>query len=455
MGHTYPAAHRPYSTSMLSKPIHEFDSQRVHPGRAAAHAAATCLLFLVVYGGTSYITSLRSDVGTWYYTWERHIPFVPWMIVPYMSIDAFFVLAPFFCRSRKELTTLSRRLAVVVLIGGAVFLIYPLQLAVERPVATGLPGLVYNWFTSMDRPYNLLPSLHIALRTVLAAHYHRHTHGPWRIASHVWFFLVGLSTLLVWQHHVIDVVGGFILGIAVLWTIDEERLRLPCTSNTKVALLYGGGAGLCLLAVAAWPALGWLLLWPAASLAVVTVGYLALGPGVYRKQNGQLSWAARVLLAPVRLGQELSRRHYAKQCDPWNEVTSGVWIGRVLNCHEAEKAVAAGVTAILDLSVAFNEARPFRDGRVAYLHLPVLDLTAPTAAQRDAAIDFIEQHAGAGVVYVHCKIGYSRSVAAVGAWLLATRRSTTIDHAVKTIRTARPAVVIRPEVYRFLQDAVS
>ncbi|MEM9753263.1 MAG: dual specificity protein phosphatase family protein [Planctomycetota bacterium] len=427
----------------------------MHPGRAAVHALVASLVFLVVYGGTSYLTSLRSDVGTWYYAWERHIPFVPWMIVPYMSIDVFFVLAPFLCRGRAELRTLTRRLVATVVLGGIVFLIYPLQLAVERPTATGWAGVIYNSFTAIDRPYNLLPSLHIALRTVLAAHYHRHTPRRWRWALHLWFFLIGLSTLLVWQHHVIDVVGGFILGFVVLWAIDVRPLRLPHIGNARVAGLYAAGAGLCVLAIAVWPVLGWVMLWPSAALAMVALGYVVLGPGVYRKQDGRLAFAARVVLAPVLLGQAWSRRHYAKACDPWNAVAPGVWIGRVLDSEEAERAVASGVTAVLDLSVAFDEAEPFLDGRVAYLHLPVLDLTAPTPAQREAAIAFIEEHAGAGVVYVHCKIGYSRSVAVVGAWLLATGRDGTVDAAIETIRRVRPAVVVRLEVRAFLHEAAT
>lgn len=414
------------------------------------HAAATCLLFLVVYGGTSYVTSFRSDVGTWYYEWERFIPFVAWMIVPYMSIDLFFVGAPFLCHNRHELRTLTTRLGATVILGGLAFLLYPLQLAVERPTATGVPGLIYNWFTSVDRPYNLLPSLHIALRTVLAEHYHRHTPPRFRLALHVWFFLIGLSTLLVWQHHVIDVVGGFILGFGMLWAIDERPLRLPRTTNQKVACIYGVAAIACLLAVAVRPVLGWLLLWPVASLAIVTAGYLVLGPGIYRKDRGRLSLAARIILAPVLLGQSWSLRHYARRCEAWNAVTANVWIGRVLNNTEAEDLVAKGVTAVLDLSVAFKEAEPFLDGRVAYLHLPVLDLTAPTEAQRDTAVAFIEQHAAKGLVYVHCKIGFSRSVAAVGAWLLATGRANSVHEAIDTIRSTRPTIVVRPEVMKFL-----
>ena len=429
---------------------------RVHPGRAALHAVGVSLVFLVVYGGTSYITSLRAPVGTWVYDWERHIPFVAWMIVPYMSIDLFFVAAPFFCRGRRELTTLTRRLTATVCIGGAVFLIYPLQLAVERPTASGFPGMIYNAFTAMDRPYNLLPSLHIALRTVLMAHYHRHSRGRTRTLLHVWFFLIGLSTLLVWQHHIIDVVGGFLLGFGVLWLIDERPLRVPHTGNGFVAGLYAAGAAVCVLGVVVYPPSGWLLLWPAMSLGLVAAGYLGLGAGVYRKHDGQLSAASRALLLPVRLGQELSRRYYARGGDAWNAVTPNVWIGRVLSDREAADAASRGVTAVLDLSVAFNEARPFRPGQtehaIAYLHLPVLDLTAPTSTQRDAAVAFIQAQVNdGGIVYVHCKIGYSRSVAAVGAWLIASGRAASADDAIEQIRTARPPVVVRPEIRRFLE----
>src|SRR4051812_29507408 len=72
--------------------------------RAAAASMGLSLLFLLVYGGCNYLTSLRSDVGTWVYQWERHIPFVPLMIIPYMSIDLFFIASPFVCADRKELS---------------------------------------------------------------------------------------------------------------------------------------------------------------------------------------------------------------------------------------------------------------------------------------------------------------------------------------------------------------
>jgi len=61
--------------------------------KAGVATVLLSLLFMVVYGGTNWLTSLRTDVGTWYYSWEKYIPFVPLMVIPYMSIDLFFVAA--------------------------------------------------------------------------------------------------------------------------------------------------------------------------------------------------------------------------------------------------------------------------------------------------------------------------------------------------------------------------
>ena len=180
--------------------------------RAAGTSLALSVLFLIVYNACNYVTSLRTDVGTWFYEWERHIPFVPLFTIPYMSIDLFFVAAPFLCRAREEQRLYSRRTALAILLGGCFFLLIPLRLAVERPVVTGWLGAIFNPFCQIDKPHNLVPSLHIALRTILADLYGRHTRGFVRGLSHVWFSLVGFSTLLVHQHHVVDVIGGFLLA---------------------------------------------------------------------------------------------------------------------------------------------------------------------------------------------------------------------------------------------------
>jgi protein phosphatase len=209
------------------------------------------------------------------------------------------------------------------------------------------------------------------------------------------------------------------------------------------------GLTLGALSWATWP-WGAILLWPIGAVILVALGYILLGPGIYRKQGGKIPLIARVVLAPVLFGEYLSWLYYKRQGDAWNAVAPTVWIGRSLTDTEAADAVGQGVTAVVDLSDAFAEAAPFINA--TYLHLPVLDLTAPTPAHLAEAVAFINEHSSRGIVFVHCKIGYSRSAAVVGAWLLASGYAKSVDEAIAKLRAVRPSIVIRPEVRQALID---
>src|ERR1051326_6295152 len=106
------------------------------------HAAALSLLFLLVYGRCNWITGHRSDVGTWSYSWERFIPFVPLMIIPYVSINLFFLCGPFVCESRNELRVLAQRITFAIFGAGVCFLQIPLRFSDVRPQPSGWTGAI-------------------------------------------------------------------------------------------------------------------------------------------------------------------------------------------------------------------------------------------------------------------------------------------------------------------------
>lgn len=424
-------------------------SLRMKTLKAAKTSALLSVLFLIVYGGCNWITAHRSDVGTFFFQWERHIPFVPWMIIPYMSIDLFFVAAPFLCRDDRELSVFTKRVSFALVVAGICFLLFPLRFAFERPHVSGWLGTVFNHFRNFDQPYNLLPSLHIALRTILAFLYARRSSGPLRFALNIWFSLIGFSTVLTYQHHVTDVVGGFALAGYAFYVFPEKPDAKSTSGNARVGCCYAAGAiGVVALAAMLRP-WGIVLLWPAAALALVAAGHFGRGPAIFRKLNGALPWSARIVLWPCLLGHELSRLYYKRQCRPWDEVIPGVLIGRKLSDAEADEAIRSGVTAVLDLTSEFSEAKPFLHLR--YLNMPILDLTAPTQAQMQTMASFIAKNSQDGKVYVHCKIGYSRSAAAVGAYLLSSGNADDAKSAISILRRARPSIVVRPEAENALR----
>jgi len=193
-----------------------------------------------------------------------------------------------------------------------------------------------------------------------------------------------------------------------------------------------------------------LLLWPAIALGIVALAYFKAGPIVFHKTEGKLPWSTRFVLAPCLVGQYLSLLYYRRQCRAWDEVTPQIWIGGKLGRRLANKALCSGVAAVLDLSAEFSEAEPFR--KINYRNTPVLDLTAATQAQLVEISKFIGDHSRNGTVYVHCKIGYSRSAAAVAAHLIMSGKVKSAEEAFAMIRRVRPSVVIRPEVRSALSE---
>jgi len=427
----------------------------VHLSRLKAFAvsAGLSVLFLIVYGGCNWITGQRGQVGSFYFQWERAIPFVPFMILPYMSIDLFFVAAPFLCRTDEELRVFSRRVIAAILIAGLCFLLFPLRFAFPRPHASGWLGAIFDWFRGMDSPFNLLPSLHAALLLLLVDLYMRNLRGFFSFAAVLWFFLIGLSPLLTYQHHVIDIVGGFVLAGYCFYLFREPSLALPVVVNRRIGLYYLAGAVVALLLSAIFWPWGVLLLWPASALGIVASAYFGAGPIIFHKTKGKLPWSTRFVLAPCLLGQYLSLLYYRSQCRCWDEVTQRIWIGGKLGACSAKKALCGGVTAVLDLSAEFSEAQPFRN--INYRNIPVLDLTAPTEAQLVEMSEFIGNNSRNGAVYVHCKIGYSRSAAAVAAYSIMSGNANTAKEAFAIIRRVRPSIVIRPEVISALSEFAS
>ena len=179
--------------------------------KALRTSALLAFLFLVIYGGCNWITAQRRDVPTFFFAWERFIPFVPLMIVPYMSIDLFFIAAPFLCRNEREMNTFARRLITALCVAAIVFLAFPLHFAFPRAHAGGWLGTAFDWFQLVDKPYNLLPSLHITMLFVLGGVYARRGSVVLRVVLIAWFVVIGFSAVLTYQHHILDVVAGFAL----------------------------------------------------------------------------------------------------------------------------------------------------------------------------------------------------------------------------------------------------
>ena len=73
--------------------------------------AAMGALFFSTYGLANWLAARRAAVPTFAFGWEHAIPFVPWTIVPYWSIDLLYALSFLFWTRRDDLLDHVKRLA--------------------------------------------------------------------------------------------------------------------------------------------------------------------------------------------------------------------------------------------------------------------------------------------------------------------------------------------------------
>ena len=119
--------------------------------------------------------------------------------------------------SRETFLWFVQRGLVVVAISLSIFILYPTQTKVreKRDLGDSLTAQMYtNMVAIDDPPANAAPSLHVSLTCILAL-------ALVRDFPRYWFLSVGgavlvwLATLYTRQHHVIDVITGTLMAVAV------------------------------------------------------------------------------------------------------------------------------------------------------------------------------------------------------------------------------------------------
>jgi hypothetical protein len=402
--------------------------------------------FFTSYGFANWLASRRSDVGSVVFGWEHAIPFLAWTIVPYWSIDLLYGLSLLLCTTRRELDRHAQRLLAAQLISITCFIAFPLRFSYDRPTVTGFFGTLFAALVSFDKPFNQAPSLHISLLVVIWDRLSAHGAPRWRWVLHTGMTLIGLSILTTYQHHFIDLPTGLAAGFLVLWVFPENAesplRRLAFTADPvrrTVAARYAFGA-LIVTALACQRGAWLWLFWPASSLALVALNYAAIGDRGFQKgADGRLSLGASYLFAPYVAAAWINSRLWTRHHPAPAEVTDGVSIGRIPTASDLARS---SFTAVVDLAAELPCGA--RAG-IFYRSVPVLDLTVPGTTELRLAAQTIEAGRQRGAVLVCCALGYSRSAAAIVAWLLMTRRAETVEAAMQIVRQARPSIVLTNE----------
>jgi len=364
------------------------------------------LTFFLLYGSANEYASLTAPHTSIFFEWERNIPFIEPFIVPYMASDLMFILAFLLPYSRLELRVLALRVFSIVLFSVIIFVLFPLAFSFEKPEVHS-----FTWLFKLleaDKPFNQAPSLHVSFAIVLFFSMASQIKSlVLKIILAIWFGLIALSTLFVYQHHFIDLPTGALVGFLAVYFISTKKensvLRAFMTPrHLKMALYY-----LVASAFFMWLSfsVSTFFLYPFLSLFLVSVVYaFGLNSLITNKYF-------YLVFLPYFIGNQLSWLFYKRNLAFMTKVEEGVYFGRKPTLKERSQLMDK---YIIDLA---PEHFYLAQGLLTKNNLAFLDQTIPNPKLLHKAVILIEEHKKEGV-YVHCALGLSRSVLVISAWLL-------------------------------------
>ncbi|SDP88600.1 PAP2 superfamily protein [Rhodoferax sp. OV413] len=369
------------------------------------HLGLNCLVFGICYLLANRLAQQLEVNRHVALALDAQIPFWPWMLLPYLSSGLWLTATFLTLRSRDTLRVFSQRLLLATVLAALVFVLYPLRFSLPRPaVDTPWLATLYGMLAWVDRPYNQLPSLHVAYCLLLWASLRDLLAPLWaRSLLAAGLLLTAVSTLFTYQHHLLDLLGGVVLGGLCVYAVRPVR-NAP---NVALYYLVAGGVA-AVVGLAAWPAV--LTLYGVLSLWLVGLAYARGDRQFLHKREGRYPWWIVLLYAPYLLGYRLSWRAVA-----WHErhrpaiqqIAPQLWIGRRLS--ETEARLLPTACSVFDLCCELPETPALRHQR--YQHFPLLDIVAPPAEVVHDIVTALRRETAAGhTVYLHCAMGYRRCV---------------------------------------------
>lgn len=186
------------------------------------------LSILVSLGGIGYLAS-----NAWgavfgarniQFSFEDGIPFVSNAVFAYLLAFPFLLITVFVIKKYNDFTVVFGIYAVIIFVSLAIFFQFPTTMVRPHAPESGIVGWLFGIMRKIDGPNNLFPSLHVS-SVVFMALVNGYFLPKSKWLSIMCAVLISISTLLIKQHAILDVLGGGILGFMgylVLWLLRRQ-----------------------------------------------------------------------------------------------------------------------------------------------------------------------------------------------------------------------------------------
>lgn len=188
--------------------------------------------FIVSYKSVQYVVLTYLQPVPLVLPGEDQIPFFPSLLLVYGSLYIVPTFLVFWIEKPGQLYKAVKAFFVMTLIHFAVFLVFPVKYTLRPHLPNESGGIVMDLLAmlySVDAPTNNFPSLHVSFAFLTYFLVQRYRPSAAR-AVLILSIAVAISTVLIKQHYVLDVVAAILLTILVKpFLVDRKygKLTLP------------------------------------------------------------------------------------------------------------------------------------------------------------------------------------------------------------------------------------
>lgn len=195
------------------------------------------LFFVFFYGGASVLAPFIPWHFTIHFSFESQIPFMPEAALVYLSLNVLLGCAPFVLRRWDSLLPLFICLLLETLIGTFCFLLFPVQTNFPPRHVEGMTGMIFNFADTVNLNGNFFPSLHVAFACTATLAILPRTNKLGAFMLWLWTTAIALSTILIHEHHLLDIVGGIGLAFFVWRSVRLWIARTNVIADFHIEIL--------------------------------------------------------------------------------------------------------------------------------------------------------------------------------------------------------------------------
>ena len=166
-----------------------------------------------------------------------------------------------------------------------------------------------------------------------------------------------------------------------------------------------------------------------------------------------LRWIYARTVFPITLLWNLFNARVLRRRNWWDRVDDSVIIGALPFASQVESLKSLGVVAVVNTCEEYpGPVAAYQKADIEQLRIPTIDFTPPCLEDVERAIEFMDEAAPRGSIYVHCKAGRARSATIVVCWLIHARGMTPAEaqaHLLTCRQHVNPHIAEREVVKHF------